>query len=366
MIIDQLKKLRSGYRNYPGDVGIEIETETKDAYVIPPFSFWTVHQDGSLRDFGMEYILQQPLRVEDQIWQALEEFRDKTKGIKFIQDSLTTSVHIHLNFLNQNFQTLGNFLVLYTMFENILIRYSGEDRLSNLFCLPICDAEETYKNMMKMAGAISHSNVNGLIFNQDACKYAALNLSCLGNYGSLEVRSHKGTTNIDRIFEWINILQSIKNYAQQDIVPQQIITSWKDRGSEILTDVFGRYKPVLAYKDSTDLVERNFWYAANIAYAVKDWKEVFKTKDKTKSKISDLDHLAKDMFRVQRFEGLNAPQQRQILEMMANPNFFDDGDDAHVEIGIRDFAPPRRRRAPPEHVEEDIQEGPVPAPDEDF
>src|SRR5690242_2495326 len=132
MIIDQLKKVRHGYKNYPRSIGLEIETETKEPYDIPRFSFWAVHADGSLRDFGQEYVLVQPLAIE-QIPLALDEFKDKTKGIKFIQDSLTTSVHVHLNFLDQSFQTLGNFLILYTMFENLLIRYSGEDRLSNLF-----------------------------------------------------------------------------------------------------------------------------------------------------------------------------------------------------------------------------------------
>lgn len=312
MIIDQLKKLRNGYKNYPGDIGLEIETETKEPYDIPQFSFWVVHPDGSLRDFGQEYVLAQPLTIE-QTQLALDEFKNKTKGIKFIEDSLTTSVHVHLNFLDQSFQTLGNFLVLYTMFENLLIRYSGEDRLSNLFCLPICDAEETYKNMMRMAIGIGKSDAGQLIFGVDACKYAALNLSTLGSYGSLEIRCHKGTTNIDRIMEWVGILNSIKIYARQNIVPQEIITAWKDRGSELLSDVFGQYRKIIDFKGAGDLIEKNFWYAANIAYSVKDWKAVFKVKEK-KVKSGDLDSMADKLFRVHRFEALDAARQRELLQ----------------------------------------------------
>lgn len=179
------------YAAHKGTFGLEIETETAEAYDVPKFSFWDVHRDGSLRNFGQEYVLKQPLDFNEHIPLALEEFRVKTsKGILISLELCSqTSVHVHINFLGETFQTLGNFLTIYSLTENLLIRMSGADRLSNLFALPICDAETTFFNMKNMLDGIKAKQYNSMVFDPEYTKYAAINLAALSRFGSLEIRS---------------------------------------------------------------------------------------------------------------------------------------------------------------------------------
>lgn len=276
------------FKNYTGEIGLEIETETKSAnsypdgiltqhertghWVVPGLKYWDTHPDGSLRDFGLEFVLKQPVLFDKELPAALDEFRDKLGKVKFIKDSITTSVHVHLNMLNESFRTFGNFLTLYTLFENLLIRYSGPDRLSNLFCLPICDAEETYNNIVSMMRNVEKKNYKGLFFTEGSVKYAALNLGAFSQYGSLEIRSFRGETDTKAINDWVTILYSILRYARQDIDPKNIMLSWKDRQTKLLDDVFRDYRKEIAHKDELKLIDQNVWYAASIAYSVKNWR----------------------------------------------------------------------------------------------
>lgn len=274
------------YKKYDGEIGLEIETETKSSeayptgflvedgrgrWTAPSLKFWDVHVDGSLRDFGLEYVLKQPVKYEKELPAALDEFRDKTSKVKFIKDSVSTSVHVHLNMLNESFKTLGNFFTLYSMFENLLIRYSGPDRLSNLFCLPICDAEQTYMNMRSMMQQVQAKNYKNILYSEGNVKYAACNLSAFNAYGSIEIRSFRGETDTKQIYDWVSILYKILEYSRKDISPKEIMVSWKDREKKFLDDVFQEYRKHLSHKEEMELIDRNLWYAASIAYSVKDW-----------------------------------------------------------------------------------------------
>lgn len=307
------KTVGNKYKKFPGDIGLEVETECKIDYEVPKFSFWTVHNDGSLRDIGREFVLKQPLDFENSFPKALNEFQEKTKGIPFIQDSITTSVHTHLNILNDNFTTLGNFLTLYSLVENLLIRASGEDRLSNLFCLPICDAEEIYHNIIRMMDGISKKKYVSMHFEPDNAKYGALNLASISAYGSLEIRSFRGTTDINLIKQWVGTLYSMLKFSRESgLLPPQIVLNYKDRGAEFLTDVFGEYRPFIRHPDEENLIEKNFWYSANIAYSVRDWKALSQEPKPKSPKPKDLERLAMKLYSAS-FESLSYDQQKNVL-----------------------------------------------------
>lgn len=301
------------YKLYRGDIGLEIETEAKSEYTVPKFSFWDVHDDGSLRGFGKEYVLKVPLNFKTFL-ESLKEFKEKTEGIKFVKDSVTTSVHAHLNFLNDGFIPLGNFLTAYSLVENMLIRFSGEDRLSNLFCLPMCDAEEIHKSIMRMLRGISENNFRFLEMNPDNMKYGALNISSLHTYGSLEIRSMRGTTDIELIENWVGMLWSLLSYCRTEgVTPPSIIKSYQDSGADFLSTVFGPYRKFIRYDDEATLVEKNFWFAANTAYAVKDWALLGEPKKTGPYKSKDLNKISKGLFG-RSFEELTHGQQVMVLD----------------------------------------------------
>lgn len=335
-ILDFMNKsgLKS-FKKYDGEIGLEIETETKSAesypkgllvpdergnWKIPSLKYWDTHADGSLRDFGLEFVLKQPVRFKKELPAALNEFDEKLSGVKFIKDSVTTSVHVHLNMLNESFKTLGNFLTLYTLFENLLIRYSGPDRLSNLFCLPICDAEDTYKNIVGMMQQIEKKYYKGLFFNESNVKYAALNLGAFSAYGSMEVRSFRGETDTKAISNWVSILYSLLEYARKDINPKEIMLSWKDKQKKLLDEVFTDYRKELVHPDEFKLVDQNVWYAGSIAYSVKNWASLDETvkPPEFKPKQKELEMMASHYFQAAWIALDNAQQDFIIKKLKAD------------------------------------------------
>lgn len=346
-MFEVLAKLGHSYNKFPGDVGLEIETETKEPYEPPKMSFWSTHADGSLRDFGIEYVLRSPVAVGKGVNEALQEFQDKTKGIKFVKDSVTTSVHVHLNMLNETPLTMVNFLTVYTLVENLLVRLAGETRRSNGFALPLCDAEDNYRNMLSLIRAVGlivpgtkKRDLGGnasFTFNEDHAKYAALNLSSLGRRGSLECRLLEGTTDPERIKLWINVLFALVKYARQDKYPNDLIINYKNNGSRVLTDIFGDLYPAVKHKDQDELLDRNFYYAGNMAYIVHDWKKILTPTPKRRP-ATDVDKLAVKMYRMP-FEQLAEAQAQQIMNLLdARVNGIEDDiemeDEQPIDRGI--------------------------------
>lgn len=281
------QSLEGSYRFRPcvGDYGIEIETETKKPWDMGPLNHWKIVPDGSLRNYGREFVIKGVVSYGKELDTALEEFREATKDLKFIppSDTVSTSVHVHRNILNSTWKTLGNFLTFYTMFENLLIRYSGPDRVSNLFCRTIKDAEQTFRNIQNVFRNVERKNYGGLNFSEQTVKYAALNLSPIVKFGSVELRSLEGDYRVERIKEWIDIIQAMWVMSEdKELTPPKILQLLKNNNtlnknniSQLLKNVFGPklYKK-LTQIDEVKLVEDNLSYAVGIAFCVKDWNSL--------------------------------------------------------------------------------------------
>ncbi len=68
-----------------------------------------------------------------------------------IEDSGRAGVHVHVNCQELNIIQLYNFITLYLIFEDSLVKWCGPDRVGNLFCLRAKDAEWLLFNL---AGAL--------------------------------------------------------------------------------------------------------------------------------------------------------------------------------------------------------------------
>jgi hypothetical protein len=299
---------------HEGTFGIEIETESKTSYKTPCLStnkygqalidkhgvpigdmtFWDVKEDGSLRDFGREYVLKVPLRFEHEIPEALDEFEDKTKKITFIENSISTSTHVHVNFLFEQWTTLGNFLTIYTLVENLLVEYSGEYRRNNLFCLPIRSVPVLNQLMIKMFAQVHKKNFDfKKLLAQEHVKYAAGNLATLLRFGSFELRSMRGLTKKAQIYEWIAIINSMLEFSRQNLLPCDIMDIFREKNYELLEDIFGKYWKKIKHKEIDDLIytKKNLWYAGQLAYSLKaeDWKNLNEKPKPKKFSASNLE-----------------------------------------------------------------------------
>lgn len=292
---------------HDGLFGVELETETLNPYDYPKMKYWNTVQDGSLRNFGVEYVLKSPMDL-DQIGLAFNEF-DSLK-FNFLPDSPSTSSHVHINVLNETPLTVANFLVVYTLVENILIHLSGEDRRSNLFCMPIKDAQRSFDNMKRFLKGLSTKNGQGLVFNSRDVKYAALNLASFTRLGSLEVRSFRGVTKSSDIIEFLSTLQTILDFCREEKDPQKIFNSFKEDQKGLVRSLFP--KNTLDKVDNWEkMLDLNLWYFASLA-TLQDWNKLSKQKPSPSFSTQDLDKLSRVLFDIPWTE-LTEAQQRTVI-----------------------------------------------------
>lgn len=250
----------------PGVVGIELEAEGNLYQINTPY--WKTEVDGSLRNGGLEFILKKPVPMES-LADALDQFAEQAKGMTFSK-SIRTSCHVHMNVQPYTFKELYAIIGAYWLFEDILVEMCGRDRVGNLFCLRASDAAasvhwvvDSIKNTLT-----SWSRKFLLDFHVDHSKYAALNLSALARYGSLEFRSMRGIYTKKEISQWVNILHSLITVARADGSPSAVYQIFKDATpSGLVEHYFGQYasviKEVPGWKDS---VKKSSMFLAQLAH----------------------------------------------------------------------------------------------------
>jgi hypothetical protein len=252
-----------------GEVGIEIEVEGRLLPRAIP-KYWKAIEDGSLRGESAEYVLSQPIK-RDKVPEALDVLSQTLNEARaVVNESYRTSVHIHVNHQDITFRQIINEICLYVIFEDMLVEMCGKDRIGNLFCLRVKDAEfiiDTLRN------AIQRGDYTGLGDNQ-ALKYGAINIAALRNYGSLEYRAFRGTVDPKLINDWVETLLKIKDAALRFDDPQQIVRQFSHLGAQrFVEDVFGAKAQY--FLEQPNLEERLFAGVRDvqeIAYAVPTWE----------------------------------------------------------------------------------------------
>lgn len=290
----ELEGIYSFKKGATGQYGIEIETEVDDLddyknkiKYDPNIDFyrpseelpgWKLVRDGSLRGFGVEYVFDGPKNF-DKALRALDDFGKWSEGIPFHKDAPGTSVHVHINMLDKTFIQMGNFLTIYSLVENLLVEMSGETRRSNLFALPMRCSETTYQNIVKMFVGMSQAKWQSLSHHEGSVKYAALNLCRLTKFGSVEIRTYRGTTDVSDIKRWLELIDKIVTFSDnEDLDPRMIMEIYKTDPVIFFHEVFGGMANDLvgkySYTNILGMMDRNLWYAASIAYCLKDWSVV--------------------------------------------------------------------------------------------
>jgi len=174
---------------------------------------WRGEQDGSLRNFGVEYILKNP-EYFNVVLQCIDEFVEYTKGIDFIKDAPGTSVHVHMNMQNEEIMTLFSVITLWVLFENVLTEYSGPFRRSNLYAIPSRVAEGNLAQYISMMKQFERDRPNAFNWQDGSSKYASLNIAPLNSLGSIEFRTLRGTTDGRVLKEWLTILNDLLLYSR--------------------------------------------------------------------------------------------------------------------------------------------------------
>ena len=246
-----------------GKVGLEIEVEGSgfpktyeddedcdESDLIP--AQWRYTHDGSLRGFdNAEYVLVRPLEFEDvpeaidDLWKMFKDYGSK------LDESNRTSVHVHLNVQEFRLNRLCAFAGLWFCVEDLLVRWCGDHRVGNMFCLRASDAPVIVSKLRKL---VVNGDVRG-ITNDDGLHYAGFNTQALAKFGSIEIRTLRGATDPTVIKTWVAILEriyTISEHYQDD--PRTVCQLFSGRHyRDFIQEILGPYTD--AVLDSLEMSE---------------------------------------------------------------------------------------------------------------
>ena len=188
-----------------GDIGIEIEMEGDCGFPHDPGGIWYDTEDHSLRGYCREYVTNGPLEYED-VDSAIQHLKNilYVHGVNMKQ-SFRAGVHVHINCLNLTLEQILTFAATYYCMETALLRYCGPNRVHNLFCLRLRDAEWPLILLKKVVEGKPPS-----ILDTDDIRYGALNLRSLFRHGTLEFRALETTPNFGKIADWAKMLYRLR------------------------------------------------------------------------------------------------------------------------------------------------------------
>lgn len=226
-------------------VGIEVEIERYPRSELLAYAGilsndrWFAEPDGSLRNHGTEF------KSSALSPQELVVACDELKAMLQYQHCEVTErcgVHVHLNFLQHTEEELLNFLFIYTTIEELLSLISG-DRLTNVYCTGISESylgNDVIEAMRLMYTGLQTGSPwlldAPVITRRDGAKYASVSLVRLFDLGTVEIRLHEGTKDVDRIYMWVEILSALRKAATNRKI-HEVMVAMDGEPRQVLLDL---------------------------------------------------------------------------------------------------------------------------------
>lgn len=227
------------------DVGIEVEVEGRGLIAFDS-KIWEAKHDGSLRD-GIEYVYKKPLNI-NKVEESLDELKEKLKDAK-LSFSFRTSVHVHVNCLDMEYDQVLNYIYLSTLMDTMLVNYCGEQRKTNRFCLRLADAEGLIDLISPLFGFRKKPDY-GLehYIPRNQVRYAAVNVESLSKFGTIEFRSMRGTLDKGILLPWTQTLVNIREYSKRFKDPQEVYYHLLEVGPEaVVKEALGEHFELFNY-----------------------------------------------------------------------------------------------------------------------
>lgn len=272
------KKLSDDIMNHFGTTepdlfGVEVELEGFHVNTVKCGPLWTRHNDGSLRVTKMdssccEYVFAQPLNLQDTHKALAILFEALNKPPVEVFDSYRTSIHVHVNCLQESIRTIANFITLAIIFDELFVSQNGETRVGNNFCLRTKDAEGQVEDLIKSV------NKYGSLFNLSPHnRYSSVNFSSLLKFGTIEFRSLECTTDLDRVMHWINTVQALKVAARKYADPREIISRFSRHGpiGFMVAHLGKQYEKYAEVPGAHNMLHNGMRLAQDFAYC-SEWK----------------------------------------------------------------------------------------------
>lgn len=235
-------------------VGIEVEVE-RITRVDPntTLMLWQMREDGSLRNNGREFVT--PPIPSFFSYPALHLLFN---GLNADHDfSKRTSIHVHVNVRNMTAQEVLATLLIYHSVEPLLFDFVGGNRTNNIFCVPWTNSDFLANRM----GGKDHWATLANLRNMSE-KYSALNILPLETFGTLEFRHMPGTSEVQKIVRWIDMVTAIRLYAVKNgfekVLTEICNLNSNSQYEKYLESVFGpSLKPFFDTSNISIVMERN-------------------------------------------------------------------------------------------------------------
>ena len=254
-----------------GDIGLEIEVE--GANLPMARGNWRNEIDGSLRgEEAREYVIKCPTSLPG-LANDLNSLSGQFAANKArIDETVRAGVHVHINCQRLTMLELYTYIVVYLILENLLVKWCGESREGNLFCLRASDAEGS---VIRLIQAARRNKDYAEMFYDDTIRYSSLNLKALSEYGSLEFRSMRSTKDFMLILKWAAVLLGLREASKKFKSPSDVIESLSINGQEwFLKSTLGGYAAEFApnMQEAHECLWVGMRSAQDVAYCV-DWGE---------------------------------------------------------------------------------------------
>src|SRR3989344_9687671 len=254
-------------------IGLEIEMEG----TLNPISelgsnytiLWEQKEDSSLRVVDeynpFEIIFKVPLSGKD-LSEAINQYEIGLQKLKTPPVwGERTSIHVHLDVRECTLKQLFNILVYYTIFEAPLFKFAGPLRSTNIFCLPFASAEGRIFEGLSEGNLYYDDHLSKL--TSESLRYSALSLYSLKKYGSLEFRHLAGTSDVQKIRTWINIIMCLKKIDLTNSI-KEIPTHFSENGIlKVTEEIFGELTPALLYPEFNMDVLRGIRHSQDLLYS---------------------------------------------------------------------------------------------------
>lgn len=188
--------------------GMECEVEDVEQVIQSLGNYWNITDDGSLRNNGHEFISVPMQKIEllqqfDKLHNSIQYY---TKDVS-LRFSPRTSVHVHVNCLDLQDEQVRSIMLWYALFEPIFFKLVHPSRSNNIHCVALDQTtlSEHYSRPLRS-------------IHQRWSKYSALNLLPLSKYGTIEFRHMEGTDDQEKITEWLNTLENLWKFGQENLL----------------------------------------------------------------------------------------------------------------------------------------------------
>ena len=140
----------------------------------------------------------------------LEKVLDAMNSHPDVSVNVTCGLHLHISWDNMTTQQIKNIVRRYALFEDNFDSMMPNSRRNSRWCANISRNSSLLRSVEGHRGSVRDmANCGG------GDRYRKVNLTPLARYGTIEFRQHSGTTDFDKVSNWVKLMSDFCDASQQ-------------------------------------------------------------------------------------------------------------------------------------------------------